>query len=340
MENREKNSDYDPLLTNEREIWNKNSTSLILKMYMNRNPGSVFIIILLCLLAPLPALGEKFESGKFFPGQSATLYYEIRGAKIGTPLLVINGGPGVDHTYMHSTLHPSSALDELAKDRPVIFYDQRGVGKSPALTAGQSCTVADQVADLEALRAYLGYQRLNILGHSFGGYLAMAYAARYPERIERLILCDSAAPRFADTIFLFEKVFPETNERMAAIQVTDEATKKAAFMHYFSMLFYSVKNRDTYLAQVTTINANSEVGDTLRKDMEEQDFTPELPKFRFPTLVMTGRFDMNVAPSVAYTIHKAISGSRFVVFEQSGHLPFYEEQESFVQTVKEFLFER
>jgi proline iminopeptidase len=307
-------------------------------MRMNRNPGRVFIIILLCLLAPLPAFGQQFETGKFFAGPGATLYYEIRGAKTGTPLLVINGGPGVDHTYMHSTLRPVSALDELAKDRLVIFYDQRGVGQSPALQAGQSCTVADQVADLEGLRAYLGHQRINILGHSFGGYLAMAYAARYPERVERLIVCDSAAPKFADTVFLFAKVFPETNERMAAIQVTDEATKKAAFMHYFSMLFYSTKNRDTYLAGVTAINANIEVGDTLLKDMETLDFTPELAKFRFPTLVMTGRFDMNVAPSVAYTIHKAISGSRFVVFEQSGHMPFYEEQESFVQMVNEFLF--
>jgi proline iminopeptidase len=106
------------------------------------------------------------------------------------------------------------------------------------------------------------------------------------------------------------------------------------------MLFYSAKNRDTYLAKVTTINVNNEVGDTLWRDMEKLDFTPELPKFRFPTLVMTGRFDMNVAPSVAYKIHKAISESRFVVFEQSGHMPFYEEQEKFVQTVKRFLLGR
>ncbi len=305
-----------------------------------RNLGRVFSIFLLCYLAALPSFGQNFESDRFFQGQGATLYYEILGAQTGTPLVVINGGPGVDHTYMHSTLHSSSALDELAKDRPVIFYDQRGVGKSPVLKADQTCTVADQVADLEALRTYLGYERINIFGHSFGGYLAMAYAARYPERIERLIICGSVAPKYSDTIFLFEKVFPETTERMEAIKVTDEATKKAAFMHYLSMLFYSAKNRDTYLSEVTLINTNTEVGDALWKDMEQLDFTDELQHFRFPTLVMTGRFDMNVAPSVAYKIHKAISGSKFVVFEQSGHLPFYEEQERFVQTVTRFLFDK
>lgn len=294
-------------------------------------------ILLFCQLMVFPAWGGPLEAGKLFQGQEATLYFAIRGAEDGTPMLVINGGPGVDHGYMLSTLHPSSALDELGKDRPIIVYDQRGVGKSPPLEAGQSCTVADQVADLEALRAYLGFERIHLLGHSFGGYLAMAYAARYPERIERLILCDSAAPRFADTLFLFSAVFPETHEKMMAITATDEASKKASFLHYFSMLFYSPTNRDAYLAQVTEINANSEVAGLLFKDMEGLDFTPALATLGFPTLVLTGRFDSNVAPSVAYAIHKAIPGSQLVVFEKSGHLPFYEEQESFVRTVRQFL---
>ena len=165
----------------------------------------------------------------------------------------------------------------------------------------------------------------------------MAYAARYPQRIARLILCDSAAPRFADTVFLFARVFPEISERLGALAITDEETKRTAFMAYFSMLFYSPDKRDRYLAAVTAINANLAVGDMLHKDMERLDFTPELANFRFPTLVMTGRFDTNVAPSVAYAMHKAISGSILVVFEESGHLPFYEEQGRFVRTVSAFL---
>ena len=302
-----------------------------------RTTPVVTITFLLSLFVLRPASAGWGEAGRFFHGEEATLYYERLGGQGDMPLLVINGGPGVDHGYMHSTLHASSALDELALERPVIVYDQRGVGQSPALRAGQSCTVADQVADLEALRAHLGYEQLDILGHSFGGYLAMAYAARFPERISRLILCDSAAPRFADTVFLFSRVYPETSERLEGIAITDEETKRASFMAYFSMLFYSPANRDRYLAAVTSINANIAVGDMLHRDMERLDFTPHLATFRFPTLVMTGRFDMNVAPSVAYAIHKALPDSRFIVFEKSGHLPFYEEQERFVVTVREFL---
>jgi len=67
------------------------------------------------------------------------------------------------------------------------------------------------------------------------------------------------------------------------------------------------------------------------------DLGPELGKFHFPTLVLTGRFDANVAPSVAWKIHRGIPGSEFTVFERSGHLPFYEEPAAFLERVERFL---
>lgn len=100
---------------------------------------------------------------------------------------------------------------------------------------------------------------------------------------------------------------------------TDEAAERASFMYYLSMLFYSPANRDACLAKVTTISFNKQAKEAIEKDAEKLDFTPELAKFRFPALVITGRLDMNVAPLVAYKIHKAIPNSSFVVFEQSGH---------------------
>ena len=72
-------------------------------------------------------------------------------------------------------------------------------------------------------------------------------------------------------------------------------------------------------------------------DLEKYDLGPELAKFRFPTLVVTGRYDMNVAPSTAWKIHQRIPGSRFVAFERSGHLPYFEEPEAFTATIEQFL---
>jgi proline iminopeptidase len=103
------------------------------------------------------------------------------------------------------------------------------------------------------------------------------------------------------------------------------------------MLFCSPEKRDAALAKMTDVNENVEVNETIEHDLERFDLNPELPKYNFPTIVMTGRFDINVAPVVAYKIHKAIPGSQFVVFDQSGHMPFYEEPDKFILSVESFL---
>src|SRR6267378_3467078 len=110
------------------------------------------------------------ESGHTIAGPGGALYVEVRGSTPGTPLFMVNGGPGFAHDYVHC----SEAWDVLARRRRVVFYDQRGVGRSDALKPNQSCTLADQIADLDAVRASLGADRIDLLGHSWGGYLVMA----------------------------------------------------------------------------------------------------------------------------------------------------------------------
>jgi proline iminopeptidase len=308
--------------------------------FPNRSRFAVIIWVLVVFLATSnvaqagPAHEEK---GQFFDGPGGKLYYEVIGSGTETPLLLVNGGPGFDHTYLHT----SPAWDTLAKHRRVIFYDQRGNGRSAPLKQGQSCTLADQIDDLEALRAHLGFEKVDILGSSWGGYLSMAYAARHPDHISHLILVDSAAPKWSDTIFLFDQVFPETTEREAAAALArefgDKAADDALIREYLSMIFYSPEKRDAFLAQIGPGAYNKEVNQKVTADLARFDLNPEIQKFRFPALVITGRYDMNVAPLVAYRIHKNIPGSRFVAFDRSSHLPFTEEPEAFTRTLEEFL---
>jgi proline iminopeptidase len=299
-------------------------------------------VVLMLLLTMLGLAGvvaaQESESGKTFEATGAMLYYEVRGAAAkGLPLVVVNGGPGFDHNYLHC----STIWDQLAKARPVVFYDQRGNGRSGALKPGQTCTLADQISDLDALIAHLGYSKVDMLGHSWGGYLSMAYSSRHPERIERLIICDSAAPRWQDTEFMFKYVFPDkvakedANDFAAALGDTSAADENIRI--YLSMLFYSEQKRDAFLAHASEYHNDREVNRLVNQDLLRFDLNPELAKFKFPVIVLTGRFDMNVAPSTAYRIHKEIPGSRFVVFERSGHLPFYEEPEKFMEVVSKFL---
>ncbi len=299
-------------------------------------------LALLGLLVPALSVAAPAETGQTFQAPGATLYVEVLGTAAGTPLVVVNGGPGFDHTYEHAAVPgTTSAWEVLAKKRRVVFYDQRGTGRSGALKPGQSCTLADQIADLDAVRAHLGAEQLDLLGHSWGGYLIMAYAARHPERIRRLVLVDSAAPKWTDTVFLFKDIFPEGQERSDgfafADALGDAAATEAGVREYLHWLFYSPEKRDAFLAQASAAVYVKAVNEALDHDVQRFDLNPEIRKFKFATLVVTGRYDINVAPAVAYKIHKAIPGSQFVVFERSGHLPFYEEPEAFVRALEAFL---
>ncbi len=267
----------------------------------------------------------------------STIYYEKMGVTTGVPLFMLNGGPGFDHSYFRIT----SVWEGLATNRPIVFYDQRGTGKSSEVGDDDSCTLADQLADLDAVREHLGYGQIDILGHSWGGYLGMAYTARHSDRVRRLILVGSAAPKIDDTLFLFENIFPETTERQEAVayamEFNDEDAIQSYMLEYLSMLFYSYEIREAILDKMDPTGYRHRVNQLIWQDIQRFDLNPELKKFQQPALVITGRYDINVAPSVAYKIHKAIPGSRFKVFDRSGHLPFFEEPEAFVQLIEEFL---
>jgi proline iminopeptidase len=297
-------------------------------------------LVMLLLALAVPAFATPAApsgAGKTFTANGAKIWYEVRGSALGRPLIMVNGGPGFDHTYVLC----SDAWDKLAQSRRVVFYDQRGNGRSGALAKGESCTLADQIADLEALRAKLGADRIDLLGHSWGGYLVMAYAARHPEHIAHLIITDSAAPKWSDTEFIFKYIFPEGIDRQGKLDFADALGDSVAgqksLHEYLGMLFVSTEKRDDFLSRAGTYHYSRQVNEMLNADLAKYDMWPLLPGFKMPTLVITGRYDCNVAPSTAWKIHNAIPSSRWEVFEHSGHLPYFEEPEKFVQVVGDFL---
>lgn len=287
-------------------------------------------------------------SGAAFAEQTATsagmvntpdvdLAYETYGAAgSATPVIVANGGPGLSHVYM---LQNDVWTRRVAGHRQVVFYDQRGTGKSTRVAADAPFGMDAQVADLEAVRAKLGFDKFDLVGDSYGGLLAMAYAAAHREHVEKLVLSDSAAPAWKDIVRVLPDVFPDVLEQIAAREKNPTPNPDAAdqrMRDHFLMLFYSEANRDAYLAGVKNLGSNPQVSAAVQKATRTLDLTQELPKFKFPTLVITGRYDMNVTAVTAWNIYKAIPGAKFVVFEKSGHLPSYEEPDKYVQLVEAF----
>jgi proline iminopeptidase len=253
-----------------------------------------------------------------------------------TPVFAVNGGPGLSHIYMVQ----NDTWLRISAQRQVIFYDQRGEGASHLSNPAALQSMDAQVADLDAIREHLHFNKIDLCGDSFGGLLVIAYAAAHPERVHKLIVSDGLPSRKA-IVHLFPQVYPDKMEEFAAAQSTlhagPEDAAKQSLIDHFRMLFYDEAKRDHYLANVHDIGFSPATGNAVNKAIADLDLTTALSKFNFPVLVITGRFDMNVAPLTAWRMYKAIPGAKFEVFEKSGHLPSYEEPDKYVSVVDDFL---
>jgi len=130
------------------------------------------------------------------PVNNAELFYREVGE--GLPIIVIHGGPDFDHTY----LLPD--MDRLADSYRLIYYDQRGRGKSQGELRLEDVRIDQYIEDLEALRNHLGLETVAVLGHSWGGHVAMHYALQRPDRVSHMVLMNTAPAAYEDTLLIQE----------------------------------------------------------------------------------------------------------------------------------------
>jgi proline iminopeptidase len=296
------------------------------------------ILFALAILVPTVLAAQTAHHSGSVHTAEVDLGYETFGAP-GTeiPIIAVNGGPGLSHAYMMQ----NDLWQRVGAHRLVVLYDQRGTGASKHLQPTAPQTMDAQVADLDAVRKALALNQVAVLGDSYGGMIAMAYAAAHPEHVARLILSDSAAPTWTGLVHLLPQVFPDREEQGAAeakkLANDPEAAARAGLVNHMRQMFYSTEMRDAYLAHMGDLGFEPAVGGAVQKATENLDLTAKLPGFKFPTLVIAGRYDMNVAPLTAWRMAHAIPGAQLVFFEKSGHLPAYEEPEKYHKVLEDFL---
>jgi len=258
-------------------------------------------------------------------------------ASTSLPVIAVNGGPGLSHAYMMQ----NDLWVRLGKNHFVALYDQRGTGKSKRVQKEAPQSMEAQVADLDAVRRTLKLEKVVLVGDSFGGLISMAYAAAHPEHVAKLVLSDSPGPSLAKLVHLLPDVFPdieEQNEEEAKkLGPETDAAAKAGLLNHFRMIFYSQQKRDAYMSHMGDLGYEPAVAQAISKDIEKMDLTPKLAGFKFPTLVLNGRFDMNVAPLTAWQLAHSIPNARVIFFEESGHLPAYEEPDRYLEVLERFL---
>jgi proline iminopeptidase len=297
------------------------------------------LLAVLLLLAPIMTAQQ---TGTVHTPDVDLTYYTFGTLTAALPVIAVNGGPGLSHAYMVQ----NDLWQRVAEHRLVVLYDQRGTGASKHLQPNAPQTMNAQVADLEAIRAALHLDKVALVGDSYGGFLSMAYTAAHPDRVAKLILSDSPPPNMKEMVHLLPQTFPDVIEsgeaeekRLAApnTPAANEAAAQASLVNHFRMIFYSPEKRDQYLAHMGNIGFVPAVAEAVSQSAESLDLNAAAAKFTCPTLVLTGRYDMNVAPLNAWRMAHQIPNAKIVFFEESSHLPAYEEPVKYLQVLEDFL---
>ena len=277
----------------------------------------------------------RVRASAYVQTPDVVLAYDRLGPASGTvPLVVVNGGPGLTHAYMVQ----NDVWARLSRTRSVVFYDQRGLGRSALRRPDAPQTLDAQIADLDALRGALGAGRIDVLGDSFGGLIALAYTLAHPEHVRRLVISDGL-PAVKGMAHPLPDVFPDLDEATDARSkgLDAQAAADLEIRTHIRECFYDPELASRYLAGFPQLTMSPEVNDRMGASVENVDLAPRLHLITAPTLILTGRFDLNVAFVTAWRMVKAIPNARLHVFERSGHLPSYEEPDAYVETVNAFL---
>lgn len=264
------------------------------------------------------------------------LFYRIVG--VGEPIVMVHGGPG------SNMLHLLPYCDTLASSFKLIYYDQRGCGKSSPLRDSQTASWRDHVEDLEALRRAFGLEKMNLLGHSWGGGLVMLYAITYPERVKRLIICNSMPAyegtwkKEMDSIQRERELRYRVQEKLDALERSGLRDKNPElyFQRYVLIKSWRIF-ADTADASKTvyTIEPCPLVNHLAWESLKDYDFRDELKKLKIATLIIHGEKDI-IPLKYADELHKLIPHSRFVI-TRKGHQPYIEDPKTFFGSIKEFL---
>jgi len=267
-----------------------------------------------------------------------TLTYRREGAG---PVLVCHpGGPGFSSLYL-------SDLGRLGQSFTLVLLDPRGTADSSAPDDPRAYTAADYVADVEELRVHLGEEQLNVLGHSHGGVVAMAYAAEHPTRVRRLVAANSLVRLHReemDELMLRHRNEQWYDDARLALEQEDkgdyssEAELAEIARRFFPIYFASFDERaEKYLDDFVAPERPNQDALRLFNENEEWDMRPELARIGVPTLVITGKYDFICGPACAQDISSGIKGSKKVVLEDCGHFSFVEQPDAFRGAVESFV---
>jgi proline iminopeptidase len=256
-----------------------------------------------------------------------------------TPLLCINGGL----LFSHMLLWP--ALSPLAERRQLIFYDQRGRGETQVPPGARGARIEHDAGDVPALRQALGLSQWDVLGHSWGGGIAMLAAEQDRGGTRRLVLVDAVGITSAWMANLLlnarERLGPSDRAvlehiDLAALETPDPDAHSAWSRAIYPAWFADPDLTSMFSPPRSTSVTGAAVAAKLR--VAGYDWRPRLRGFRLPTIVLHGEADL-LPVSLAEETARAIEGAVLLILPGAGHMPFWESPQPFFGAVDAFLSE-
>jgi proline iminopeptidase len=301
------------------------------------------IVFLLFATLNLTCHDKKVQDEGYVNVKGGKVWYKIFGSERNkTPILLLHGGPGFPSDYLTS-------IQELASDRPVIFYDQLGCGRSDKPDDTSLWNIKRFAEEVSTLRTELGLDSIHLFGHSWGTMLLAEYISTYPGGIKSIVFSSpifntrqhlqnvnqlklNLPPAIRDTLLFHER---NGTISSAAFQ---KAYQEFVNRHWCRMFPFPED------IQKSMSYPSSEVFKTMWGDYEfycpgnlrDFDRTAVLQEIKVPTLFTCGRYDL-ITPETTEGYSSQIKGAQFVIFEKSAHMTMNEEPDTYVKIIRDFL---
>jgi len=285
--------------------------------------------------------GSLLPGEAFLPVDGGKIWYRVVGSGTATPAILLHGGPGFGSYFM-------KPLEQLSSDRPIVRYDQLGGGASDRLTDTTKMTIAHFVAELDSLRKHLGYDKVHLIGHSWGTILALEYYRAHPEHVASLTLASAALdiPAWEKNARELEKTLSDSSQKAIRLR---EAEKKYDAPDYQAALteFYGKYvwrhpdsvNLDSTFKTVSEPVYNYMEGPsefTITGTLKTYDATPFLKDVKVPVLYTVGEFD-EANPKIVKRFASMTPGSRYFLIPGSAHLSEWDNPQAMNQEIRKFL---
>lgn len=285
-------------------------------------------------------------------------HYSVNGHKIwtvsfgkGDPIFFIAGGPGGAHYGLRS-------FDSLSTTNTLVYFDGFGRGKSDMAKSPTEYSLANDVEDLEGLRKAMGFEKIAVLGHSYGGLVAQAYAIKYPQQVKHLILAntfhsfvmwqenDDNSNREIKTSYpeVWDELMKVRNEGAISSDANHQdiyGRVPYGFLYAYNPNNFLPKGRKPYPNSFNSQLYYQMVGKDgdfiVGSDIGNFDFRKDLKHLKMPILIVAGRYDRVAVPWMQVKYKEYCPQAKFVMFERSGHNPQVEEPEKEFKLIREFL---